>query len=189
LRTSIDDKSKRGRTVPYPTKGTKMRKTMAKSYRVRLLAALLAVVAAAVVLVPVASAETVGTNSFPGSTGAIAFVSTRDDTRNWQVYRMNPDGFGPTRITNQPGLKCAPNWSADGTKLAFSSFVIGTPGDVYQIGADGSGEKNLTNALSDDGDPPTRWQAPTRSPSSATVLTSSTISISRPLVPMGRPPS
>ena len=73
---------------------------MAKSYRARLLIALLAVVAAAVVLVPVASAKTVGTNSFPGSTGAIAFVSTRDDARNWQVYRMNPDGFGQTRITN-----------------------------------------------------------------------------------------
>lgn len=128
-----------------------MRKTMAKSNRARLLTALLAVVAAAVVLVPVASAETVGTNSFPGSTGAIAFVSSRDDARNWQVYRMNPDGFGQTRITNLPGLKYGLNWSADGTKLAFSSSVIGTPGDVYQIGADGSGEKNLTNALSDEG--------------------------------------
>src|ERR687895_2787075 len=101
-----------------------------------LLAALLAVL----LLAPVAEAEAVGTSSFPGSTGAIAFVSTRDDARNWQVYRMNPDGFGQTRISDAPGLKFHPSWSADGTMITFSNRVLSQPGDVYQVGADGSGQ-------------------------------------------------
>jgi len=113
---------------------------------------LLAGLVAALLLAPVAAAQTVETASFPGSTGAIAFVSTRDDVRNWQVYRMNPDGFGQTRITDAPGLKFDPSWSADGTKLTFSNSVLGDPnGEVFQVGADGSGQKNLTNAPGDDG--------------------------------------
>jgi Tol biopolymer transport system component len=129
---------------------------MAKSNHLkgtRMLAAtvVLATLLGTLLLAQVATAETVGTESFPGSTGAIAFVSTRDDARNWQVYRMNPDGFGQTRITDAPGLKFDPSWSADGTKLTFSNRVLGEPGDVYQVGADGSGQKNLTNAPSDDG--------------------------------------
>ena len=117
----------------------------------RAVAVLVAALLAAMVLARVAAAQTVGANSFPGSTGAIAFVSTRDDARNWQVYRMNADGFGQTRITDAPGLKFHPSWSADGTKLTFSNRVLDEPGaDVYQVGADGSGQKNLTNAPSDD---------------------------------------
>jgi Tol biopolymer transport system component len=113
--------------------------------------ALLAALLAVLVLARVASAETMGTESFPGSTGSIAFVSTRDGAANWQVYRMNPDGFGQTRITDLPGIKFDPDWSADGTKLTFSNRVVGeTTGDVFQVGADGSGQKNLTNAPSDD---------------------------------------
>jgi Tol biopolymer transport system component len=123
---------------------------MTKIGHSRAVAILLMALLAAVVLAPVA-AETVGANSFPGGTGAIAFVSTRDDARNWQVYRMDPDGFGQTRLTDAPDLKVDPNWSADGTKLTFSNRVLSEPGDVYQVGADGSGQKNLTNAPSDDG--------------------------------------
>ena len=130
-----------------------MRKAVAKPNRARLLTGLLAVVAA-VVLVPVASAETVGTNSFPGTPGAITFVSERDGFVNFNVYRMNADGFGQTRLTKTPGMNLSPSWSADGKKIAFTNSAdLGVAGEVFQMDADGSNEKNLTNAPSDDGSP------------------------------------
>jgi Tol biopolymer transport system component len=110
----------------------------------------LAALLAALALARTAVAETVGTASFPGSTGAIAFVSSREDPRNWQLYRMNADGFGQTKLSNLPGLSHSPAWSADGAKITFSNMVIGAPGEVYEVNADGSGEKNLTNSTSDD---------------------------------------
>ena len=126
---------------------------MTKINHSRVVTLLLATLLAAMVLAPVAGAQTVGTNSFPGTGGAIAFVSSRDDARNPQVYRMSSDGFGQTKITDAPGFKYGLDWSADGTKLAFSSSPIGQPGDVFEVGADGSGQKNLTSAPSDDGSP------------------------------------
>jgi Tol biopolymer transport system component len=73
-----------------------------------------AAVVAAITLMPVASAQTVGANSFPGTGGAIAFTSERDGAENFDVYRMNADGFGQTRLTNEPGVNLSPSWSADG---------------------------------------------------------------------------
>jgi len=75
--------------------GSKVKKRAATT----LLAALLAVL----LLAPVASAEGVGPTSFPGTPGAIAFVSNRDDFNADSIYRMNADGFGQTRLTDLPG--------------------------------------------------------------------------------------
>ena len=50
---------------------------MTKMNHGRAVAVFLVVILAAAVLVPVASAQTVGANSFPGTGGAIAFVSER----------------------------------------------------------------------------------------------------------------
>lgn len=36
--------------------------------------------------------------TFPGANGPIIFISTRDG--NQEVYRMNADGSGATRLTN-----------------------------------------------------------------------------------------
>jgi Tol biopolymer transport system component len=45
-----------------------------------------------------------------------------------------------------------PALSAVGTKLTFSNSAgVGVPGEVYEVNADGSGEKNLTSSSSDDG--------------------------------------
>ena len=54
--------------------------------------------------------------AFPGSTGSIAFQSISSG----QISRMNADGFGPAQLTDT-GSNYAPAWSADGTKLAFTS--------------------------------------------------------------------
>jgi len=38
-----------------------------------------------------------------------------------QIYKMNADGTGLTRLTNNAALDTEPAWSPDGTKIAFAS--------------------------------------------------------------------
>ena len=88
----------------------------------------------------------------------IAFMSNRDDPNpdtcygpssscNWEIYTMNADGTGQTRITNNPAEDQTPAWSPDGAEIVFTSDR-GTPRffDVYKMNADGSGVTNLTSA-------------------------------------------
>ena len=122
---------------------------MTKINHGRAVAVFLAVILAAV-LVPVASAKTVGANSFPGSTGAIAYATNRDggtDANN--VFRMNADGFGQTRLTETPGKNTQPAWSSDGRKLAFMNYQNGEF-EIYRMNADGSDETPLTSDTADD---------------------------------------
>ena len=52
--------------------------------------------------------------------GRIAFVSTRDG--NQEVYVVNTDGTGLTRLTNDPGADYFPAWSPDGSRIATLDF-------------------------------------------------------------------
>jgi hypothetical protein len=78
----------------------KQQKTTKRKLRGTVIA-FLATVLAAVVLVPV-TMEKPAKASFSGTPGAIAFVSERDGFANFNVYRMNADGFGQTRLTDLP---------------------------------------------------------------------------------------
>ena len=80
---------------------------MTKTNNGRAVAALLVALLAVLVLAPIATAQTVGTASFPGTPGAIAFVSERD---GFNVYRMNADGFGQTKLTDTVGVNLSPSW-------------------------------------------------------------------------------
>ena len=118
----------------------------------RLATTVLASLLAALVLAPVAAAQTVGTTAFPGTGGAIAFASDRDGIDSPQIYRMNADGFGQTRLTDTPGLNRGPNWSADGARITFTNSAdLAVSGEVFEMAADGSDEANLTNSPSNDG--------------------------------------
>src|SRR5438132_616972 len=73
--------------------------------------------------------------------GKIAFHSTRDG--DFEIYVMNPDGSGVTRVTNTAGGNVDPIWSPDGKRIAFASFRSGRS-EVFVINADGTGETQLT---------------------------------------------
>ena len=55
-----------------------------------------------------------GEAAFPGTNGKIAFRSDRDG--NYEIYSMNADGTGQTRLTNNTAFDAVPVWSPDGTQ-------------------------------------------------------------------------
>ena len=79
--------------------------------------------------------------------GKIAFASDRDG--NFEIYSMDADGGGQTRLTENPGEDFSPSWSPDGTRLAFVSTRDGNA-EIYVMNADGTGQKRLTNNVAAD---------------------------------------
>jgi TolB protein len=89
-----------------------------------------------------------------------------------QIWVMNADGTGKTRLTNVAGFKDAdPSWSPDGSKIVFShcDFTFGFKAycDIDAMNADGTG---LTTILDDN------WinDNPAYSPDGSTIAFSST---------------
>ena len=89
--------------------------------------------------------------AFPGQNGKIVFESSRDG--NSEIYSMNTDGTGQTRLTFSPGsFEGEPNFSPNGRRVAFTSTRDGNE-QVYVMDFDGSGQKRLTNNGAFDGLP------------------------------------
>jgi Tol biopolymer transport system component len=77
--------------------------------------------------------------------GKIAFASFADG--DYDIYTMNPDGTELTNLTDAFGdwADTDPNWSPDGTKIAFSSGRAGNEFyNVFVMNADGSDQVQLT---------------------------------------------
>src|SRR5919201_1876737 len=83
--------------------------------------------------------------AFPGMNGKIVFETNRDG--NDQIYTMNADGSGVTRVTHDSNDDRRPTWTADGHIL----FQNGTFPNraIFRIDADGNGLRQLTPASSD----------------------------------------
>jgi Tol biopolymer transport system component len=88
--------------------------------------------------------------AFAGLPDRIAFSSARDG--NDEIYTMNPDGSGQTRLTNALGADVTPSVSGDGGLIAFSSNRDGNA-EIYVMNADGSNQTRLTNNAASDTQP------------------------------------
>ncbi len=80
----------------------------------------------------------------------VAFISESDG--NWDIYRMNADGSGQTRLTDNRMIDVEPSGSPDGEKIAFASNRDDNF-EIYTMSADGSGVTNLTQNPYDDNQP------------------------------------
>ncbi len=98
--------------------------------------------------------------SVSGPEGRIVFYSERNG--NAEIYVMNPDGSGQTRLTFNTSNEFCPDWSPDGTKIAFESDrddarpVACFPNCIsklYVMDADGRNERRMMNLEGSEGHP------------------------------------
>jgi Tol biopolymer transport system component len=82
----------------------------------------------------------------------IVFVTTRHVDQqtgslgqNWELYLVQPDGTGLTRLTDNDVVDTSPSWSPDGRQIAYRSRVPDASSDIFIMNADGSNPRNLIN--------------------------------------------
>jgi hypothetical protein len=102
---------------------------------------------------PVVLASGAGSPDWAPDGSKIAFDSSRDG--NGEIYVMNPDGSGQTRLTNNTAHDGDPAWSPDGSKIAFTSERDGSL-EIYVMNADGTNQTRITDDSQDDMQP--TWQ-------------------------------
>jgi TolB protein len=78
----------------------------------------------------------------------IAFAATDrydDGTGNnfYELFTMNPDGTGLTRITNDEFRDLQPAWSPDGSTLVYTTIRLGTPA-IFTVEVAGGTPERLT---------------------------------------------
>lgn len=84
-----------------------------------------------------------GTEGFP-CLDAIAFHSTRDN--NLELYLMNGDGSGLSRLTSIPSADEHPAPSPDGRFIAFDSTLVQANSQILVMNVDGTNFRRLTNS-------------------------------------------
>ena len=83
--------------------------------------------------------------------GKIVFESGRDG--NLEIYSMNSDGMGQTRLTHNEAHDFAAAWSPNGRQIAFTRARDDEDLEIYVMDADGGNQHNLTHHPALDGDP------------------------------------
>jgi Tol biopolymer transport system component len=92
-----------------------------------------------------------GVSRAPDNT--LARASDRDTGgATFEIYTMNANGTGVTRLTNNSVNDGMPSWSPDGSKIVFDSERDGNS-EIYVMNADGSNPTRLTNNPAGDFDP------------------------------------
>jgi len=94
--------------------------------------------------------------SYPPPSGKIVFATNRDNPEAIyeEIYVMNVDGSGLTRLTNYEFDDDFPCWSADRRSIAFVSWRDGN-WEIYVMDTYGSGVTRLTDNPASDFGP--RW--------------------------------
>ncbi len=90
----------------------------------------------------------------------IVFAALRFD--NYEIYAMDDDGGNQENLSNHPVDDMDPDWSPDGTKIAFVSNRNGGVDQIYVMNADGTNQIRLT-------DGPRRKQDPDWSPDGSKI--------------------
>jgi TolB protein len=81
----------------------------------------------------------------------IAFVRDFPRRDRSDIYSINPDGTGITKLT-QTGDAWSPVWSPDGTRIAYDDWSDGD-GEIKVMDADGSNVVQLTDNTVEDASP------------------------------------
>jgi Tol biopolymer transport system component len=79
--------------------------------------------------------------TFPGKNGRIAYASY-DGGKDFEIYTINPNGSGKTKVTNNDTDDIEPAYSPDGEKIAY--FYV-PDGEIYTIKVGGGGQSRVTN--------------------------------------------
>jgi TolB protein len=79
----------------------------------------------------------------------VAFSSSRGTGDQPDIYVMNADGSGQTRLTSASAADVDAEWSPDRTKIVFTRIGVVRgrrvdPGNIWVMNADGSGQRRLT---------------------------------------------
>jgi Tol biopolymer transport system component len=75
---------------------------------------------------------------------------------DWDIWIMNTDGSGQTKLLDSTYKDSDPHFKYDGTKIVFGRYISGTPPseDIYVMNSDGTGVTNLTGDFSSDASEP-----------------------------------
>ena len=90
------------------------------------------------------------TSSITTAAGRIVFQSERDGDA--EIYIVNADGTGLTRLTNNPAFDGMPCFRWDGRRIVFTSDRDGNP-EIYSMKANGTDVTRLTDHPSADFSP------------------------------------